>query len=1011
MKCDAGHIFRSTCGRAINLTQRGCNIVCRLRGIQFDLIASLDRAAMALIGRGFRAPVSFEKTVISTYNCENNEESGLTMPATRTYLRTGIFSALFAALLLLTGCGLGMTDEERLARGQQAFLTGEHRAAIIDAKRVLQEQPSNVEARLLLARSSLIVGDIRTAEVELRRALDLGAPRDEVVVDLTRSLLLQGKLEEAVAESDMLPESDDVRRSLYLVRGDVLIGLRRPEEARAAFAAVLSTSDTHPDALLGVARSYLVENNLLQARQTLDEVLTLNGTHIPSWLVSGSLAVQMQDAGRAESDLTRAVELAQSAGNTDLEVTALHNLSEVLLLRDRVDEVPPLLERLRAIADGDPRTTMTSARLAAANEDWSSAQQQLQEVLRIAPEFRPAQILLGIAHQRNGNLGQAEMYLASAVAADPTDPVAMRLLAETRLEMDNAIEARNAIAPLLDRGEAGPAVVSLAAIASSEVGDFDSAISMLEGGLRTEPGNVALKLQLAFVHLQAGNGEEAREILSALEESDASISPFERESMFVMSALATGNVAEGVELAEQLAATWSDEATSHSLLGVARYRADRPLAARASFMAALELAPDSVGPHYFLARLDEAEGRTDAAADRYVELLENDPTESRWMIALARLAGADGDTQRSIDWLEQANEAAPRDTQPKLLLSRAYSAVGNYDDSAAIAEQGLELDGGIAEFHALIGVAHLNEPDFTAAESSFESALRLAPDEQLYRRQLATAQWRRGNPRSAIATLEATRERTLDDLASAVLLATLRFETGYEADAISLASRLVREHPESAVPLALEAELLARSGDARAAAEAWDRALAIENRAEFAVRSYEQRRDAGLDSPTAPLERYLDERPLDHAVRAYLAQEQLAAGEEGAAATELERILDAEPDNFIAANNLAWTYFEAGDERAVAMARRAYELAPNNASVVDTLGWILVQTGDLEEGTRLLREAVTMSGGKAEIRYHLAAALVAAGDTNQAKIILRTLLADAQEFSSRIEAEELLASL
>ena len=311
----------------------------------------------------------------------------------------------------------------------------------------------------------------------------------------------------------------------------------------------------------------------------------------------------------------------------------------------------------------------------------------------------------------------------------------------------------------------------------------------------------------------------------------------------------------------------------------------------------------------------------------------------------------------------------------------------------------------------MIGVSQLRQGNFRPAESSFEAAIRIEPDEQRYRRQLATAQWRRGNPRTAILTLEAVEDRTLDDLASAILLATLHFETGNERQALALASSLSRQHPDSAAPIALEAELLARRGDPQSAADAWDRALAVENRAEFAVRSFELRRDAGLATPTAPLERYLEERPLDHTVRSYLAQEQLASGERDAAALELERVLDAEPENFIAANNLAWTYFEAGDDRAEALARRAYELQPGNASVVDTLGWILVNTGKVGEGTNLLREAVTMSGGKAEIRYHLAAALVLSGETEQARDMLSQLLADAAEFTSRNDAEELLARL
>ncbi|MDZ7644748.1 MAG: tetratricopeptide repeat protein [Woeseiaceae bacterium] len=81
-------------------------------------------------------------------------------------------------------------------------------------------------------------------------------------------------------------------------------------------------------------------------------------------------------------------------------------------------------------------------------------------------------------------------------------------------------------------------------------------------------------------------------------------------------------------------------------------------------------------------------------------------------------------------------------------------------------------------------------------------------------------------------------------------------------------------------------------------------------------------------------------------------------------------MLRQNPDNFTALNNLAWLYFTSGDSRAEALARRAYEAAPDNGSVADTLGWILVSNGSLDEGVDLLRRAVELSDGRATIRYH-----------------------------------------
>ena len=45
-------------------------------------------------------------------------------------------------------------------------------------------------------------------------------------------------------------------------------------------------------------------------------------------------------------------------------------------------------------------------------------------------------------------------------------------------------------------------------------------------------------------------------------------------------------------------------------------------------------------------------------------------------------------------------------------------------------------------------------------------------------------------------------------------------------------------------------------------------------------------------------------------------------------------------------NNLAWAYAQTGDfRRAIPMARRAWELDPNNPVTSDTYGWLLYKSG------------------------------------------------------------------
>jgi Tfp pilus assembly protein PilF len=100
----------------------------------------------------------------------------------------------------------------------------------------------------------------------------------------------------------------------------------------------------------------------------------------------------------------------------------------------------------------------------------------------------------------------------------------------------------------------------------------------------------------------------------------------------------------------------------------------------------------------------------------------------------------------------------------------------------------------------------------------------------------------------------------------------------------------------------------------------------------------------------------------------------------------------AETDSPVILNNLAWLYGEINDPRAIETARQAHQQAPDNGAITDTLGWLLVQAGQHEEGIQMLRLAVQQIPESEEIRYHLATALAAVGQQDEAQRMIERIL-------------------
>jgi predicted Zn-dependent protease len=86
-------------------------------------------------------------------------------------------------------------------------------------------------------------------------------------------------------------------------------------------------------------------------------------------------------------------------------------------------------------------------------------------------------------------------------------------------------------------------------------------------------------------------------------------------------------------------------------------------------------------------------------------------------------------------------------------------------------------------------------------------------------------------------------------------------------------------------------------------------------------------------------------------------------------------VLKKSPDSVLALNNLAQLYHQQKNPRALSTAERAQKLAPESASVTDTLGWILVEQGETKRGLELLQQALAKDSKIPEIRYHLAVSI------------------------------------
>lgn len=127
----------------------------------------------------------------------------------------------------------------------------------------------------------------------------------------------------------------------------------------------------------------------------------------------------------------------------------------------------------------------------------------------------------------------------------------------------------------------------------------------------------------------------------------------------------------------------------------------------------------------------------------------------------------------------------------------------------------------------------------------------------------------------------------------------------------------------------------------------------------------------------------------------------------------VERLIERGQTGVDELNFAAFALAEAGVRLAEAprLAWRALVQDPLNGYVLDTLGWALLQQGDVDGALRTLQRADRLSPGEGELLFHLACALERKGDRGARAVALRAQeLLDGDE-PLRARIDQLLARL
>ena len=917
--------------------------------------------------------------------------------------------ALLIALLgtaLLAGCGGRLDAQGHIDRAKTFITKGEARAAVIELKSALQQQPDNRIARSLLADVYLKGGMGAEAEKELRRLRKLGGTPAMVRLRLARALMLQRKFKdvlETLGDPGRLPA--DQRARAYYLRGEAELGRGKTVPAAAQYRRALAVDPALMGAHLGLVRIGLLGDDYPLARKQLDEALRLDPEDRQAWVLNGEYHMEAGERGRARRAFEHVLK------KDPQYVPALLGMARLSLAQG---DAPAVVRYARQAEKAAPGSLIARYLLALGyynRHEFAKANSVLLTVLNGAPGHLPTVLLLGATNYALGNYEQARMYLNRYLAAKPDSVPARKLLAAVRLKIHEPKRALQLLQPIAAGASKDRALLALLGEAAFGAGRYAEATSYLKRAVAAAPGNGRLRTQLALGYLASGDTAAGiRELESTLKVgSDV----HGAAGLLVRTYLREGRRAKALEVAQGLTRKEPKNPAVWNMLGALNLVLGHDEEAGANFERAVALDPKYVLGVLNLGRLDLRAGRSDRARARFEQVLKLDPANVTAMIALATLRYRAHDLDGAGVWLTKAHETAPKALRPRLLLVQLRLAKRDAPGAMDLARETLAAHPDNPVVLSVAAGAYLAGGDTTSALTALTHLTEVAPRAASAWYRLGDLQVRLGEHKRAARSLaKALRLRPDFNLARGVL-ALLEAQTGHAKEAMALAREARKRHPDAAFGYELAGDLDLRAGRYAAAARAYRTGYEKAPQAGLAAKWYaaERRRGATRKTVLATLRAWSKARPKDVALDLVVAGVLTDFGQRDTAINVYRGILKREPKNVVALNNLAWLYSEAGNPQAIRYAREAHKLAPDQVAPMDTLGWALVRRGRAKAGLALLRQAVEKAPNNAEIRYHRAVALVKTGDPGAARRDLQTLMKSKADFPSRKAAEKLLAQI
>jgi tetratricopeptide (TPR) repeat protein len=480
----------------------------------------------------------------------------------RVYSNWCSFLALSLITGFLSSCSLSpdVRKQKDFRRGQRYFEKGQYSAAAIEFSNAVKIDPGYAEAHLQLAESYLHLQERDRAYQELSRTVELRPedysariamanllilghdfpqaqeqadllqkkrPNDPGVHAMASSLMAaQNNIPRAIGEMQQTITLDPAQWEPYLGLALLQVKDNQPDAAESSFKKVIELNPKATQARLLLGTYYQSHNRLGEAEQQFRDAITVDPNTIEPrealarlYLAEGKIGEAEEVLKQANHDLPHdpASFLALSnfyyaTGDLDKAVAEYDALYlehpkdlqikkkyiELLVRAKRNDEARTLNDEILKSNPNDDDALVYRGQMQIGWGDVDHATQTLEIVIKNAPKNSFAHYELGVAHEKQGSLDQAESEWREALRLSPNLVEAQRALAGAAMRLGDMGTLQDAASQVIRLQPASPDGYALRALSNINRQHFAEAEEDIDKAIGIAP-------QSAFGYVQMGN--------------------------------------------------------------------------------------------------------------------------------------------------------------------------------------------------------------------------------------------------------------------------------------------------------------------------------------------------------------------------------------------------------------------------------------------------------------------------------------------------------------------------